>query len=159
MKTIETTKNVTFNEEQGLFCIPCNGGGYSCLGLEVCRERAARLSGELGESLPEDYRAKRFESPLALYADYRRMVDIVKAKNDATGFRSQIELTPELCGLEGKRVEVTHEWESGQRETVRFQVGKSTGWIPCHLALHNRNSRGGGAVCLGKIKSVRIIAR
>lgn len=48
-------------------------------------------------------------------------------------------LTPQLIGLEGKRVEV--ETEGGS--VYRFWVGKSTGWKPCHVALHNTRSHGG----------------
>lgn len=149
-------KQVTFNEEQGLFVIPCNDG-YSCLGLTVCWDRASKLAHELGECLPEDYRAKKFDGELALYADYERLVERARQKHAATGWRSKSELTPELIGLEGKRVEVVHTWESGERETLRFYVGKSTGFIPCHLFIERRNDDGGCGACLGKIESVRVI--
>lgn len=147
---------VTFNEETKLFVIPC-GDGFTCLGLDVCRELAAKLAAELGETLVEDYREKRFDSPLALYADYSRLIEMARKKNAETGWRSQSELTPELIGLEGKRVEIVHQWKDGAEVKVRFQVGKSTGFIPCHLAIARRNCHGGPAVCLGKIKSVRVI--
>jgi hypothetical protein len=150
-------KNVTYNEKQKLFTIKC-GSGSSCLGLEVCRASAARLAAELGECLPEDYRSKRFDSAMALYKDYSRLVEKARVRNQKTGWRSSSELTPDLIGLEGKRVEVVHQWDSGKTEKVRFQVGKSTGWIPCHIALHNRASSGGPSVCLGKILSIRVIA-
>lgn len=150
-------KSVTYSSKTRLFTIPCNGG-FSCLGVEICRNRAAMLSAELGETLAEDYRAKRFDSPLALYADYCRLVEAARAKNSENGWRSQSELTPELVGLEGKRVEIVHSWpKSGKRETIRFQVGRSTGFIPCHLMIHNSRCSGGPAVCLGKIETVRVI--
>ena len=151
------TNAVTFDEKSGLFTIP-ERGGHSYLGLKVCWTRASKLAQELGECIAPDYRAKRFESALALYNDYQRLVEKARQRNAETGWRSSSELTPELCGMEGKRVEVVHEWESGTRETVRFWVGKSTGFIPCHLAIARRNSIGGYSVCLGKIKSVRTIA-
>ena len=50
-------------------------------------------------------------------------------------------LTTQLVGLEGWRVEV----ETTYGETRRFIVGKSTGWRPCHLEIHNRASSGGGS--------------
>ena len=53
--------------------------------------------------------------------------------------RDNSDLSAQLCGLEGWRVEVVT--ESG--ETRRFYVGKSTGWKPCHLEIHNRRSMGG----------------
>ena len=148
---------VTFNEQSGLFTIPC-GEGYTYLGLEVCRQRAAALSGELGGASAALYCANSKDiSPLALYADYERLCEIARQRNLATGWRSCSELTPQLIGLEGKRVEIVHQWKSGETETVRFYVGKSAGFIPCHLEIKRRNSSGGGAVCLGEIKSVRII--
>jgi len=48
-------------------------------------------------------------------------------------------LTKQLIGLEGWRVQVTDH----DGEVRRFQVGKSTGWRPCHLELVNRRSAGG----------------
>ncbi len=53
--------------------------------------------------------------------------------------RSDAGLSPQLIGLEGWRVEV----ETTYGETRRFIVGKSTGWIPCHLEIARRDSFGG----------------
>lgn len=62
------------------------------------------------------------------------------------GVKSQIRdlsaLTPQLIGLEGWRVEVTHQ----DNTTRRFIVGRSTGWKPCHIEVARRDSSGGGAV-------------
>jgi hypothetical protein len=58
-----------------------------------------------------------------------------------------------LIGLEGRRVEVVE--ADGQRR--RFKVGKSTGWIPCHIELANERSSGGMAVMGEPFKSVRVI--
>jgi hypothetical protein len=55
--------------------------------------------------------------------------------------RSKAGLTPQLIGLEGWRVEVVTTY--GERR--RFIVGRSTGWIPCHLEVHNTRSHGGVA--------------
>lgn len=48
-------------------------------------------------------------------------------------------LSPQLTGLEGWRVEV----ETTYGERKRFIVGRSTGWIPCHIELKLRTSSGG----------------
>lgn len=48
-------------------------------------------------------------------------------------------LTKQLIGLEGHRVEAVR--ETG--EVVRFYVGRSTGWEPCHLEIKRINSSGG----------------
>jgi hypothetical protein len=48
-------------------------------------------------------------------------------------------LTQQLIGLEGWRVEVVTTYG----ETRRFIVGRSTGWIPCHIEIKRRGARGG----------------
>ena len=48
-------------------------------------------------------------------------------------------LSPQLIGLEGWRVEVST--RCGEKR--RFYVGRSTGWKPCHLEIHNRRSLDG----------------
>jgi hypothetical protein len=63
-------------------------------------------------------------------------------------------LTEQLRGLEGCRVEVVDRYG----ETRRFNVGRSTGWRPCHLELRNRASRGGDAAH-SRYDSVRIVRR
>ena len=143
---------VTINRKQRLYVIPA-GKGYSCLGFDVCFNRSSRLAVELG--LPVTTARK---GTLAVYAAYRALADEVKHRHDATGFRSTTELTPELVGLEGKRVEIIHRWPSGEIAKERFQVGRSTGWIPCHLAIARRNCHSGPVVCLGKIESVRVVS-
>lgn len=68
-------------------------------------------------------------------------------------------LTPHLTGLEGWRVEVK-DLDGGMR---RFIVGRSTGWRPCHMEIHNRRSRGGDParkryLSVRKIEKVRSVA-
>ena len=63
-------------------------------------------------------------------------------------------LCAELIGREGCRVAATL-----YRERVRFHVGKSTGWRPCHLRMHNVTSRGGDAITPGTLENVVIIIR
>lgn len=126
------------NYKDKLYVISC-GEGYTCLGFDVCRDRTLALAQELGEeAVPV---AIEYGTPRA-YAEYRRLCDICKTKNDTTGWRSETELTPQLKGLEGWRVEVIDKY--GERR--RFIVGKSTGYIPCHLELRNRRSKDGFAV-------------
>lgn len=123
-------KQVTVNREQGVYVIPENGGGYTCLGFNICQQRVTRLSAELGLAYP----------PAALgsieaYNNYVRLTDAARARHNATGWRSQSELTPELIGLEGKRVCMSWRYDEDDdkiRES-KFRVGKSTGFIPCHL--------------------------
>jgi hypothetical protein len=49
------------------------------------------------------------------------------------------DLTKQLIGLEGKRVEAITLYG----EKLRFWVGKSTGWKPIHLEVLRSNSIGG----------------
>ena len=64
-------------------------------------------------------------------------------------------LTPELSGHEGWRVEVLDH----DGNTRRFNVGKSTGWKPCHLEVYNARSMGGGPADSRGYASVRRIRR
>jgi hypothetical protein len=70
-----------------------------------------------------------------------------------TGKRCDAELSQQLTGLEGRRVEVVDQYG----ETRRFIVGRSTGWIPVHLEIKTRRSMGGSAVCGAPFKSVRLV--
>jgi hypothetical protein len=55
--------------------------------------------------------------------------------------RSTEGLTKQLIGLEGRRVEVVTTYG----EKRRFIVGRSTGWVPCHIERKLRTSSGGMA--------------
>ena len=68
--------------------------------------------------------------------------------------RSDAGLSPQLKGLEGCRVEVV----TLDGEKRRFWVGRTTGWIPCHLEIHNRRSLG-GYPAETRYKSVTVVAR
>lgn len=70
------------------------------------------------------------------------------------GKRCDAELTPQLIGLEGKRVEVVDSY--GERR--RFKVGKSTGFVPIHLELASESSMGGGGVMGAPFQSVRVVS-
>lgn len=63
-------------------------------------------------------------------------------------------LSPQLIGKEGCRVEVLD--MSGDKR--RFIVGRSTGWVPCHIELSRSNSSGGGSASR-EYKWVRVIER
>ena len=150
------TKQITVNTEQELYVIPC-GKGYSCLGFDVLETRYTRLASELVSLGLLECPMPALRGSLERYAQYQAILDIGRAHHAATGWRSKSELTPELIGFEGKRVEVVKRWPSGNEQTIRFIVGKSTGFIPCHLQIMRHNSTGGCAVCCDNIISVRSI--
>jgi hypothetical protein len=139
------TLTVTINDAAELYVIP-EHGGYSCLGYDVLIERYNRLAAEIGptyQPLPPSLRGT-----LAAYDAYEKLLAAARS----TGRRFTCELSPQLIGLEGRRVEVVTTYG----ETRRFNVGKSTGWIPIHLEIHNRRSTGGGAA-EREYTSVRVI--
>lgn len=68
--------------------------------------------------------------------------------------RDLSDLTPQLVGLEGKRVEVE---DIGDWHKHRFWVGRSTGWRPCHIEVKTRRSSGGCAASK-QYRSVRVVA-
>ena len=140
---------VTMNTEQELFVIPC-GTGYTCLGFDVCFDRSVKLAQELGVTVP----MKRYKATEGAYAYYERLINIAQERHNKTGWRSNSELSPQLIGLEGKRVEV----KDCYGEVRRFKVGKSTGSIPCHLELANSRSTSGEAVMGAPFEYVKVIS-
>jgi len=138
----------SINKEQQLFVLNC-GSGFTCLGFDVCQDRTIALAKELGM---EDLIPKKKGTKKA-YTNYTNLVKIASDRNDKTGWRSQSQLIPELIGKEGHRVEVVDKYG----EKRRFIVGKSTGFIPCHLEILKTNSSGGMSVTGAPFKSLRII--
>ena len=136
------------NQEQKLFVIPA-GKGYTCLGFDVCRKRTEALAKEYNR--PDLIGAE--VGTAKAYENYTTLVGIARETFERTGKRSASELTPQLIGLERKRVEVVNCW--GEKE--RFIVGKSTGFIPVHLQIKRRDSTGGMAVIGSPFKSIRIL--
>ncbi len=143
---MNTTK-VTINKEQKLYVIEHNKH-VSCLGFENLINRRNGLAKELRR--PKLKLASK--GSLKAYNEYLELIKIAHAKHLENGWKSTSELTPELIGLEGKRVEVTY--ENGEKE--RYIVGRSTGFIPIHIGRKNVNSKGGAAVM--KFDSVRVIS-
>lgn len=141
---------VTVNKEQKLYVIQ-SGNGYSCYGFDVLIKKRDALAEELG--YPNLRKAGK--GTMQAYNDYMTLVEIARKKymDSNRSWRSSIELHPQLIGKEGKRVEVVT--ASGERS--RFIVGKSTGWIPCHLEIKRRDSNGGDSVGTEPYQSVRII--
>jgi hypothetical protein len=148
--------DIKLNVEQALYVIPC-GTGYSCLGFDVCLSRNAAYvdwANRVGMQGLVSIRPEQ-RGTLEAYAIYRANIDRISANHAVTGLRCDAELTPQLIGLEGKRVEVVTSWG----ETMSFYVGRSMGFIPVHLEIERRDSTGGGAVCGAPFKSVRVVGQ
>ena len=149
-----TEDKITINDEQRLYVIH-EDYGYSCLGFDVAYNRALAIYRWIdGPIAHSDTRLdlSNIGKPEG-YADYERAMQAGAEHARKTSTRCPAELTPQLIGLEGKRVEVI----TPDGERSRFYVGKSGGWCPVHLEIKQRNSSGGGAVYFPQGSTVRVI--
>ncbi len=147
MKTNTSPRAVTVNTDQRLFVIPC-GDGFSCLGFDVCHDWTGKIAAELNRADLAPVESER--GTLAAYARYSEATEAAHA----SGRRLSCMLTPQLTGLEGKRVEVVDAYG----EVRRFIVGRSTGWLPIHLEIESRRDTGGGGVTGAPFRSVRVVS-
>jgi hypothetical protein len=69
------------------------------------------------------------------------LMDQLKAVCAEQGEQAIFNLSPQLLGLEGWRVQALTKYN----ETRRFIVGRSSGWAPCHIELARSNSNDGPA--------------
>lgn len=135
------------NRGMRLFLIPA-GDGFSCLGFDVAHRKTADVAAWLGRA---DLAPPTRRGTLKAWKAYRAAMAAGAAYNRATGARCDADLIPALRRYEGRRVEVVT--PSGERS--RFIVGKSTGWLPCHLEIARRDSTGGGAAYVPDGSTVR----
>lgn len=150
-KTMAWVKeNVTLNADYqpSPVYVVREGNGYSCHGFDVVEDLTKRYAGWLGEDPPASEKGT-----LEAYAAYREIVQEVVDKCHREKTRCTVELTPQLVGLEGKRVEVVDR----HGEKRRFWVGKSTGDIPIHIEINNTRSMGGPAVMGAPFNSVTVV--
>lgn len=143
------TKSVTVNADQGLYVIP-SGNGYTCLGFEVADTRARSLAEYTGDTSLVPTAPK---GTLEHYAEYEKALNAASEYSRNTATTCSADLTPQLTGLVGKRVEVV----DCNNEVRRFIVGKSMGWFPVHLEIKRRNSMSGSAVYGTPFKSVKVV--
>jgi hypothetical protein len=137
----------SINKEQGLFVFK-HGKYVSCLGFGVVINKTKNLSKELNINCPNFRKGSK-----ASLKFYYKVINIAKKKNKQTGWKSQSELFVPFIGNEGKRVEVEYNW--GEKE--RFYIGKSMGFIPCHIMVKQSNSTGGASVLNDSIKNYRFV--
>lgn len=141
-------ETVKINKEQKLYIIPCDKG-FSCYGFKVLKDKLNRLAKEYNR---EDLIVKR-SGTMKAYNNYIIIIKIAEEKYKKEGYRSNSELIPEFIGKERKRVEVITRYG----EKKRYIIGKSAGWIPCHLEILKSNSSGGSAVMGYPFKSIKFI--
>ena len=154
----------SLNHDQRLYVVKCSAG-FTCLGFDVC-ERWGDAIAKWIWTFPAEYRAKEGVTEAlsawaaakpeteGRYAAYKALCAAGALLNKLTGKRADYELTPQLVGLEGRRVEVTE--RDGTKR--RFNVGKSTGWAPCHLEIKTRRSMGGCPAYVPEGATVRVVS-
>ncbi|KAB3178557.1 hypothetical protein F9047_11585 [Escherichia coli] len=129
----------SINKEQRLYVMPC-GNGFTCYGFDVLDKRARALSAWYFEQNPQAIAQiparigtkKHFKACQAVIQQVGRYCT-------HKGIKCPVELSPQLKGLEGRRVEVVTMYG----EKRRFIVGRSTGWLVTHLEIPRANSSGG----------------
>jgi len=138
----------SINEDQKLYVIHC-GDGFSCYGFDVLHRKATAVAAW-----------SKVVPPLmgpGTRAHFEWCAEVMEhgAKFAAkTGARCDADLTPELIGLEGARVEV----KTPDGETSRFWVGKSTGWMPVPFGDQNAPKLGGrSSVFSGRLECLRYL--
>lgn len=145
---------IILNEERQLYVVPSFDGGYSCLNFDVALTRANAFATWLrAQGLQADDLLDCTQERIQVYKAYEMLLQRVVNYCYCNDAYCPVELTPQLVGLEGKRVEVVD--CHGQRR--RFQVGKSSGVIPVHLELARSTSTGGSVVTGAPFQSVRIV--
>lgn len=140
-------ENVTTNPATGLFTIKC-GEGFTCHGFDVVAGLTQKYAEWLSVPVPTEEKGT-----LEAYVAYRDVADQVLEKCRAEKIKCLVELTPQLIGLEHKRVEVVD--RDGEKR--RFWVGRSTGDIPIHIEINNTRSMGGPAVMGAPFRSVTVV--
>lgn len=136
----------SINTAQRLYVMR-SGQGFSCYGFDVLDRKAKAAYAWCAGDAPN------FGTPgtAAHFAMCDTAIEEAAAYAIKTRKKCPVELHPQLVGLEGHRVEVI----DADGDTDRFIVGRSTGWMPVHLRIHNRRSHGGPAVDSRPFQSVR----
>ena len=140
----------TVNKEQRLYVYP-TGCGYSTKGWDYAHEQAEKVAAWMNK--PELIPTAR-KGTKAHASQCERVMVAGALHSQQTGTRCVADLCPQLSGLEGKRVEVVDRFGTVRR----FQVGRSTGWMPIHLEVARRTSSGGCAAYGHPFKSVVVVS-
>ena len=138
----------SIDKDRRLYVI-AHEGGWTTLGWDVAQRRMDAVAAWMGSAKTEDGTPGTQEHYLASAAT---MTDGATFHR-RTGGRCPAEVTSTRIGLEGCRVE--GRYPTG--ETKRFQGGKSTGWLPCHLQRHKSRAHSGPAVSYPEGSTIRVI--
>ena len=150
--TADKADNISLNNEQELYVIHARHG-YSCLGFDVMLRKHAAISAWLrSEGLPADDLPANARGTIRGYKSYETAMQRASAgqRPHRPPMPGRIMPATDRLGGQARRGRV-YRWNDRA-----FRVGKSTGWMPCHLAISRRTSSGGFAVD-GPFKSVRVV--
>lgn len=139
----------SINANQSLFVLEA-GTGFSCIGFHVAHRKTLAIAEWLKR---DDLKPEAPRGTMKAWAEYCKAFKAAQDHYGATKERCPVELESRLVGLEGRRVEVR---ELGERPR-RFWVGKSTGWMPCHLEISRKGSSGGCAAYLPESATLTVI--
>lgn len=142
----------SINKEQRLYVIAC-GTGFTCNGFEFLNRRAVALRDWYFAQDPQGI--PQIPARIGTKKHYKAcqlVIEQVARYCQHNKIKCPVELSPQLKGLEGRRVEVVT--LSGEKR--RFIVGRSTGWLVTHLEVFRANSSG-GQVAEREYKSVTIV--
>jgi hypothetical protein len=138
----------------GMYVTRSGPGCIGTLGYNYAASQSLKVAAWLeaeGAGTPETRAPLPGKGTPDAFAVYTALMAAGAAYSAQTGRRCNVDLVPELSGLEGKRVEV----EDCDGTTRRFIVGKSSGWFPVHLEIARANSHGGESVTGAPFRSVR----
>ena len=124
----------SIDNEQRLYVIK-ESCGYSCLGFEVAQKRMERLAAEMGRKTPA--------AELGTEAHYQAYLDLHSAARRNLDGASKCELSPQLIGLEGYRVEVVTDYGE-KRRFIDRQVYRMDADSPRNIAAVKSWRRRGG---------------
>ena len=143
MELIKLNDTISINKKQQLYVINY-GNNYSCLGFDVVNNKIIALCNVLNIKNICKYKGTK-----KAYTFYSKLLKIAHETNKTF----DIELYKPFIGNEGSRVEIVYNWGDVERGII----GKSTGFMPCHILLKRCDSIGGGSILKDSIKSFRFI--
>lgn len=160
--------NVTINAEQRLFVIP-SGGGYSCLGFDVCYREALQLYNRLQPHAPKDLMPTEDKiGTLDQYKQYQGLLNL-GVRHEAMlgtwfshGTPQEVQDIIEQYRKNGLRLRFwLGDIKTGRAWLEEYDVvgsiSRSTGTMKVPLLIPNSKSIGGGAIltnCIVKIMGV-----
>ena len=128
-------RNVGINTQDEVYVVLEENGDHTVLGFDTVLERITHFSWNLARE-PEPV----VRGSLTAYDVMKNLEAELVIQYNQTGEEAIALLSPQLTGLEGRRVEVVD--EAGD-EPRQFTVGKSIGPLPIHLELHDFNKATG----------------